>query len=1763
MKQFAKALDRVGRFARRCYPWRGPTPGRATRFRRTHRPFGPEALEARTLLSVGGANVDPWVTSAAVEWLDATLDADAVAVEMKVVADDGAADDQFGSAMAIDGDLMVVGSWGDDDLGDHSGSAYVYHFDGSDWIQEAKLTADDGQPGDSFGVSVAISGETVVVGAWGDDDDGTASGSAYVFSRHIGGDLQWGLWDRLSPGPDASGYLFGHSVTIDGDTIAVGAYADSTAGQAAGRVHLFAPDDPDAGDGWHAVGQVVAEDAAVLDNFGFSVALDADTLVVGAHKDDDGGSNSGSAYIFDRDSGGEGNWGQAAKLTADDAAAHDLFGCSVAVAGDTVIVGASQDDDAGSLSGSAYIFGRDAGGQGLWGQMKKLTATDAAAGDRFGISVAVAADTAVIGSYKADTTDYNSGSAYVFESDRGGEGQWGQLLQLAASDAAAQDFFGSSVAVSGDTIAVAAYGDDDRGSLSGSAYLYRLALADYGDAPAPYATLDGENGARHKVGSGLFLGESVDADFDGQPSIGAVGDDADRADDEDGVVFAGTLVPDGVIDVEITASADGLLDAWIDFDGSGDWNDPAEQIFASQPLLAGVNALSVEVPTTVTTNDVTYARFRISSAGGLTPVGEAMEGEVEDHAVAVNVPPVAGDDSYLAFVDMVLEVDQTEGLLANDTDTGGDTLRAFLVGDPSHGSLAFFDDGSFVYTPDPSYMGPDSFTYMAGDGELESGEATVTIQVAQLPTMAIGGAAVIEGNAGTTSAVFNVSLSNAIDAPVTVDYVTVDDTAVAGSDYLAAGGTLTFAPGETEQAIVVTLIGDEAYETHESFVVRLSNPVHAILGVDVAEGTILNDDTLIEAVELSFSSESGYFTVAADGTLPVKVSLVNSSEQFFGFQLAFNNSDITYGRLHLTNWRRAPVWDAAAEDVLNTPVDNFVAAGAFQAVSVPIDLGTLDVIAPKTPGQYVLSTAYTEGGAFSTGLVGLSGLIPVDSYGDVIITVVDDPIPPIGNLAGPMMGEDINEDPGYLDVQWIDPGPPASGVNPNLIGVEDIVIDNDGTILSVERVEAQAGGVYRYYYADDGETLTNGPVDVTFVGGQIADIAGNPIAETTQQFQFDLEAPTVVSVEMNVGAEDPPDLGEEDPQPSNWATQRSEMRTIVVTFDREVALTAADIRLVNLGIDAPAEDDVVIPLDDSQLALAGEVLTIGFAPNQLPNGVYELEILPTATDLAGNPLDGNGDGTPGDSFVFTGDATNLFYKLNGDFNGDMAVSILDLPTIAYWFGHSTDEAPEYVDMNVDGAISMFDWPFFVVNFGRSVVFPEPAGAIEPLDAGVVSVSALDDGLVMDLVPSAGVVSFDPDGTKVVSVPPSTTIQCTVQVISSPDGIAGYQLNFSSSDDAPGELVLSQWVNNDSVWPLDFPDVQLSSPDQHFVAAAGPLLGPLVEVPPAVDLGSFQVVAPAVLGDYLISVASGGSGPFDTSFLGPSVDRLPVDDFGDVVVRVTGDIPTSATVAGRYVFYNNSTFDDPADGRLDDDAIAPDKTALLPGETAEFANYTSYSAGINGIMIDVAGIANAAAVGPHDFRFRVGNSENVETWQPAPVPQVSVRPAEGHDDTDRVTLIWDDNAIEKQWLQVTMLASANTGLGEDDVFYFGNAVGEAGNSSLEAMVTSVDEVLARNHPQIFVPAEISNPYDFNRDRMVSATDQILARNNVEIFRPLALITVPANDAAMPQSADEDAAAVETSSDELPWLDDLAAAEQNRASDNDDSVQRAVDALLASF
>ncbi|MFT5527641.1 MAG: hypothetical protein ACI9HK_005625, partial [Pirellulaceae bacterium] len=200
------------------------------------------------------------------------------------------------------------------------------------------------------------------------------------------------------------------------------------------------------------------------------------------------------------------------------------------------------------------------------------------------------------------------------------------------------------------------------------------------------------------------------------------------------------------------------------------------------------------------------------------------------------------------------------------------------------------------------------------------------------------------------------------------------------------------------------------------------------------------------------------------------------------------------------------------------------------------------------------------------------------------------------------------------------------------------------------------------------------------------------------------EAPRVLSFEINANFVDPIDLPQ-GPQPTSWARQRSDIRSLVVTFNKDVQLSVSDLALTNLGINAPVDPDVPVTITPTQVQVDGAKVTITFDSDDLNSGAYQLVIQPTVTDLGGIPLDGNGDGRGGDAYVVAASAENTFYELTSNYNGDTGVSVFDFTTFSYWFGASLPNAPAYADPSGDGGVSVFDFTAFSLNFGIGIVLP--------------------------------------------------------------------------------------------------------------------------------------------------------------------------------------------------------------------------------------------------------------------------------------------------------------------------------------------------------------------------------------------------------------------------------------------------------------------------
>jgi hypothetical protein len=339
----------------------------------------------------------------------------------------------------MDGGTLVIGAWGDDDAGPQSGSAYVFVRGGTGmWSEQAKLTASDGSAGDHFGI-VAVDGDTAVVGAPDDDHAGQFAGSAYVFVRD--GSTLWSEQAKLMASDAGPFDLIGGSVSVHGDMAVVGASGDDDGGSEAGAAYVFVRD----GSGvWFEQTKLTASDPGAFDGFGVGVSVNGNTAVIGAH-----GKNA--AYVFVRDSMDE--WSEQAKLAPSDGG--NRFGVSVCVDGNTALIGA-PDFDGGGL-GAAYVFVRDE--SGIWSEQAKLTWVDPTPFSDFGWSVSLSGDNAVVGALGADD---QLGAAYSYLRD--GDGVWRGQAKLTASLRDRSDFHGRSVAIDGYTAVVGADGDDSRGS---------------------------------------------------------------------------------------------------------------------------------------------------------------------------------------------------------------------------------------------------------------------------------------------------------------------------------------------------------------------------------------------------------------------------------------------------------------------------------------------------------------------------------------------------------------------------------------------------------------------------------------------------------------------------------------------------------------------------------------------------------------------------------------------------------------------------------------------------------------------------------------------------------------------------------------------------------------------------------------------------------------------------------------------------------------------------------------------------------------------------------------------------------------------------------------------------------------------------------------------------------------------------------------------------------------------------------------------------
>ena len=558
---------------------------------------------------------------------------------------------------------------------DDAGAQYPVIVD--PFVQNAKLTASDALPNDSFGYSVAVDGDTVVVGAPFDDaGTKTDSGVAYVFVKPVTG---WATTATVSATLDANtakqaGDLFGQSVAVHGDTIVVGApLEDSPPGSNQGAAYVFTKP---AG-GWSGAptqsAKLRASDKAVGDQFGHSVAINGDTVAVGASGDD---SARGSVYVFVKPAGGwSGNTNQNAKLIAFDGLAGDSLGSSVAVSGDTILTGAHLDDLGVNIDvGSAYVFVEPVGGwSGNLAEIAKLTASDGVAAYHFGQSLAMSGSTAVIGA---------AGSAYVFVEPAGGwSGSLFENAKLTASDGVATDNFGHSVAASGDAIVVGAYQHQIGINVSqGSAYVFRKPAGGWSGNLLEETKLTASDGAANDD-----FGFSV-AVSGPTVVLGASGFNANQG---AAYVFGGDVTPP-----EITYALSGTLgdNGWYVSDVTVDWTvtDPESAV----TIIDGCVDTTISADTLPTTLSCTATSDGGQSTDSVTLKRDASKpGLVGSRAPSANADGWNNNDVMVSFIctdglsgiesctpDQMFSSEGTQSATGTGTDKAGNSKSTTVSG---------------------------------------------------------------------------------------------------------------------------------------------------------------------------------------------------------------------------------------------------------------------------------------------------------------------------------------------------------------------------------------------------------------------------------------------------------------------------------------------------------------------------------------------------------------------------------------------------------------------------------------------------------------------------------------------------------------------------------------------------------------------------------------------------------------------------------------------------------------------------------------------------------------------------------------------------------------------------------------------------------------------------------------------------------------------------------------------------------------------------
>jgi len=1422
----------------------------------------------------------------------------------------------------------------------------------------------------------------------------------------------------------------------------------------------------------HKERRLIPSDGTAGDLFGLAADIAGKYAVVGAPE-----HSAGAAYIFDTSTGE-----QLQKLVPADAAEGDYFGYSVSIHGHLAVIGATE-AHVGETSdaGAVYVFDLSTGDL-----VSKLVASDPGVEDDFGVTVGISGNIAIVGAIWAD-------AAYLFDVATGTE-----LSKITASDGSSGDQFGK-VAIHGDLAVVGANLADPLGTDSGAAYIY-----DVSDPTAPVEVaklLPSDGAARDGFGGRVAIeGDLV--------AVGAYADD-DRGTDSGAVYLFDVSNPSAPVEVSKLTASDGV----------------AGDNFGGKLSISG-GLLAVAAPGGDDQEDNAGAAYVFNVSNPWSPVelmkltaSDGAAGDSLGNGIAIDAHNVlagaytcdeAGLDSGAAYLFSFGE----EKLLPSDGAAGdlfglaADIAGSYaVVGAPEHGAGAAYvfdtSTGEQLHRLVPADAAAgDYFGYSVSihdhlavigatevhvGGTNDAGAAYVfDLSTGELVSKLIASDPGVEDDFGVTVGISgNIAIVGAIwaDAAYLFDVAT-------GSEL----GKITASDGST---------GDQfgKVAAHGNF---------AVVGANLAD-------------PMGTDSGAAYVYDISDPTAPMEVAKLLPSDgtagDGFGGRVAIEGSLVAVG--------------AYADD------DRGTDAGAVYL---------FDISNPSAPVELSKLTA-------SDGIAGDNFGGKMSISGDLLAVAapgVDDQ----GDNAGAAYVFNVSNPRSPVELMKLTASDGAAGDSlGNGIAIDAHTVLAGAYARDEAGVDSGAAYLFNFAYDEDKSPVIDVGEHILLpdTPGQLLPIrvaGGTPVQGVACNVQVSdgyadvpdsrVDGPNITSVDLvSPGTV----FGDVANTGNNFIESREQIWIVGATTSDGVV--SADGVLAYATLDTTGWFDGDGPWD---FKLAGTFN--GDTNFQSPegqvfptiiNGSIRIDRLPVAdpggpysvAEGGSIPLDGSGSSDPD-----SGDVIALYeWDLDGD-------GIFGETAQAATRGDEVGASPVFSAVGLDGPDTWTVWLEVTDNHGGksnvdAVEIEIANSAPELEEIQTVPAAILENGIATltgTIVDPGTPDTFtlqidwgDDSPAETVDYPAGTTdFSETHQYLDDdPSGTASdeYAITISVVDDDGDQAAEATSVSVSNVAPElgSVPDQtirRVESLDLQTMGVTFNDVGPLDTHTAAVDWGDGSPPEQAIVveptGDTPGEVHS--THLYDRGGFYTVTVTLEDDDTASHSVSFTAYV--QAEVVDRHAFYNNSAWDgyDPAAGSADDNATATDKQALLPSETATFANYTSYSRGLNGIMVDVDGLWGTPTAA--DFVFTLGNNSDPSGWSAAPAPQsITVRPGAGVDGSDRITLIWPDDdpytserepgSISKQWLRGTMLATANTGLAEDDVFYFGNAIGECGNSSVETNVDTNDEIGARNHPHsLFDPAQIDDVYDYDRDSRVDTNDEIIARNSpTSAFTRLQLITAP--------------------------------------------------------